>query len=130
VKYAITSFAETANAAGAERVAVGHTADDHIETVLLNLIRGSGTRDCADCNRSESGNIRAIALPLSGPLLPVSREETAAYCRRHHLKPRLDTSNLSLSLLRNRVRQQLLPLLRSYNPQVAGRLAPHVGYRG
>jgi tRNA(Ile)-lysidine synthase len=52
----------------------------------------------------------------------VSREETSAYCQHHRLKPRLDTSNLSLSPLRNRIRQQLIPLLQSYNPQVGDAL--------
>jgi tRNA(Ile)-lysidine synthase len=58
-------------------------------------------------------------LTIIRPLLPVTRKETADYCRRHHLQPRIDTTNLSLSPLRNRIRQQLLPLLQSYNPQVA-----------
>ena len=61
-----------------------------------------------------SGN----SLTIIRPLLPISREETASYCRNHKLTPRLDASNLSLSPLRNRIRHQLLPLLKSYNPQV------------
>ena len=55
-------------------------------------------------------------------MLEVSREETVAYCHRHRLKPCLDISNLSLSPLRNRIRQQLIPLLQSYNPQVGDAL--------
>ena len=53
------------------------------------------------------------------PLLGVSHQDTEDYCRRHRLAPRLDASNLSLSPLRNRIRQQLLPLLQSYNPGIA-----------
>jgi tRNA(Ile)-lysidine synthase len=47
----------------------------------------------------------------------VSREETQAYCYQHQLKPRIDSSNLSLSQLRNRLRAELIPLLQSYNPK-------------
>jgi tRNA(Ile)-lysidine synthase len=53
------------------------------------------------------------------PLLEVSHQETEGYCRRYRLAPRLDASNLSLSPLRNRIRQQFLPLLQSYNPGIA-----------
>jgi len=78
--------------------------------------------------RSQRGGLRGLQ-PLSAmlslglrvvrPLLPVSRQETVGYCRLHRLRPRADASNLSLSPLRNRVRLQLLPQLRSYNPAVA-----------
>jgi tRNA(Ile)-lysidine synthase len=52
------------------------------------------------------------------PLLDITREETASYCQEHQLDPRIDSSNLSLSFFRNRLRLQLLPLLRQYNPSV------------
>jgi len=51
--------------------------------------------------------------------LEISHQETEEYCRQHKITPRLDASNLSLSPLRNRVRQQLMPLLESYNPAIA-----------
>ncbi|GAI47096.1 unnamed protein product, partial [marine sediment metagenome] len=59
------------------------------------------------------------SLTIIRPLLEVSHQQTEDYCRQHRLAPRLDASNLSLSPLRNRIRQQLLPLLESYNPGVA-----------
>jgi tRNA(Ile)-lysidine synthase len=52
------------------------------------------------------------------PLLDITREETTSYCQEHQLEPRIDSSNLSLSFYRNRLRLQLLPLLRQYNPSV------------
>jgi tRNA(Ile)-lysidine synthase len=58
-------------------------------------------------------------LTIIRPLLPVSREDTATYCLQHQLMPRIDTSNLSLSPLRNRIRHQLLPLLKNYNLRAA-----------
>jgi len=115
-----TFLAQVAESIGTDRVAVGHTADDHIETILMHLIRGSGTRGLRGLlpsSRWQSPD--GSSLTIIRPLLPISREETAHYCQQHQLEPRLDTSNLSLSPLRNRIRQQLLPLLRSYNPRVA-----------
>jgi tRNA(Ile)-lysidine synthase len=114
VRYAF--LAQVAESIGASRVAVGHTADDHIETILMHLIRGTGTRGLRGLEPSTEWRSK---LTITRPLLLVSREETASYCAGHQLVPRLDASNLSLSPLRNRIRQQLLPLLESYNPGVA-----------
>ncbi len=109
-----TFLAEVAKSIGADRVAVGHTIDDHIETILMHLIRGTGTRGLRGLQPKQSRN----SLTIVRPLLSVSRQETADYCHHHQLMPRVDASNLSLSPLRNRIRHQLLPLLHSYNPGV------------
>jgi tRNA(Ile)-lysidine synthase len=110
---------EVARTTGAGRVAVGHTRDDHIETVLLHLVRGTGTRGLRGLQpytdwKSKSGSIIVVR-----PLLEISHQETEDYCQSQGLKPRIDATNISLSPLRNRVRHQLLPLLMSYNPAVA-----------
>jgi len=112
-------LARVTQAAGTDRAVVGHTADDHIETVLMHLIRGTGTRGLRGLQPSSRWQSSANRLAIVRPLLAVSRAETARYCRQHRLEPRLDASNLSLSPLRNRIRQQLLPLLQNYNPQIA-----------
>ncbi len=111
-------LAEVAKSIGAKLVAVGHTRDDHIETILLHLIRGTGTRGLRGLQpytdwKSKSGRIAVIR-----PLLEISHQETENYCQSHKLKPRIDATNISLSPLRNRVRHQLLPLLMSYNPGI------------
>jgi len=113
-----TFLAQAARSMGADRVAVGHTIDDHIETILMHLIRGTGTRGLRGLQPYAEWKSKTDSLTIIRPLLQVSREETAGYCHRHDLKPRIDASNLSLSPLRNRIRHQLLPLLRSYNPRV------------
>ena len=110
---------QVAQATGTDRAAVGHTVDDHIETILMHLIRGTGTRGLRGLLPSSQWPSSASRLTIIRPLLKVSRGETDSYCRRHRLKPRLDLSNLSLSPLRNRIRRQLRPLLQSYNPRVA-----------
>jgi len=113
-----TFLAQVADSIGAGGVAVGHTRDDHIETILMHLIRGSGTRGLRGLQPVSQWQSSGNRLTVIRPLLNVSREETVTYCRRHRLRPRLDTSNLSSLPLRNRIRQQLLPLLQDYNPQI------------
>jgi tRNA(Ile)-lysidine synthase len=110
---------EVAGAIGAERVAVGHTRDDHIETILMHLIRGAGTRGMRGLQPATDWPSKDGRLIVIRPLLEVSHRETEDYCRRHRLAPRMDASNLSLSPLRNRIRRQLLPLLKGYNPGIA-----------
>jgi tRNA(Ile)-lysidine synthase len=111
-------FADVAAKAGATKVAVGHTADDHIETMLLHLLRGSGMRGLRGLAPVNTLALSGGSLTIIRPLLELSREETTAYCRTHKLKPRLDASNLSTEPMRNKIRLHLLPLLRKYNPQI------------
>ena len=111
-------LAEAAAAVGADRVAVGHTLDDHVETVLLHLIRGTATRGLRGLQPVTRWGTAEKGLTVVRPLLEVRRDETAGYCSSNRLRPRQDASNLSLAPLRNRVRLELLPLLQSYNPQI------------
>ena len=108
-------LAETAAKVGADAVAVGHTLDDHVETILLHLIRGTGTRGLRGLQPVTKRYVSGKELKIVRPLLTVQREETGAYCTRYELKPRQDATNLSLEPLRNRVRLELLPLLQNYN---------------
>jgi len=107
---------ETAAKGGCGKIAVGHTASDNAETVLLNLLRGTGLRGLR--------GIPAVNRELIRPLILVERGETAKYCAACGLQFREDRTNLDVeSSLRNRVRLQLLPLLRaSYAPGVDGAL--------
>jgi tRNA(Ile)-lysidine synthase len=111
-------LAEVAAEVGAAKVAVGHTADDHIETMLMHLIRGSGIKGLRGLVPVNKLNVSGGSLTVIRPLLDLSREETVAYCDTHKLKPRLDASNLSPEPFRNKIRLHLLPLLRKYNPQI------------
>jgi len=88
-------------------VATGHTATDQVETVLYRLAASPGRRALLGI-RERPGVIR--------PLLDWTREQTAAYCREHGLQWREDPSNESDTYARNRIRNELLPLLRSIHP--------------
>jgi tRNA(Ile)-lysidine synthase len=112
-------LAEVARSIGAGHVATGHTRDDHIETILMHLIRGSGTRGLKGLQPLSRWQSSGASLTVIRPLLPLSREETAAYCQQYRLNPCTDESNTSLTPFRNRIRHELLPQLQSYNPQVA-----------
>ncbi len=111
-------LAEVAQSIGTDCVATGHTSDDNVETILMHLIRGTGTRGLRGLQPISRWQSSENSLNIIRPLLPVSRLETADYCRRHHFKPRIDSSNLSMLPLRNRIRHQLVPLLESYNPRI------------
>ncbi len=126
-------LAKVADDVGANRVAIGHTRDDQVETILMHILRGTGTsglrglEPCSPIPYSKGMSLRASPVSLRAkrsnllairPLLDVTREETMNYCQEHQLEPRIDSSNLSLSFFRNRCRLELLPLLREYNPNV------------
>ena len=114
-------LARVAGDVGAAAVVVGHNADDQAETVLLHLLRGAGAAGLRGM---------APAAPLPGrpdlwllrPLLGVPRSAIEAYCHAAGLRPMFDESNHDLTFARNRVRHELLPLLATYNPQIAQRL--------
>lgn len=116
-------LAEQAEKAAISVVATGHTADDQAETVLMHLVRGSGLTGLAGMRPSSSWPFPGHEeLLLARPLLEVSRGETERYCQEEGLSPCLDVTNFLLGSLRNRIRHQLLPLLRSYNPKIEGAL--------
>ena len=103
-------------AAGLGVIALGHTATDRAETVLMNVLRGTGLDGLAAMGARSGDLVR--------PLLRVSRADTAAYCAAKGVVPRYDSSNDDQSILRNRVRISLMPLLeREYQPGVERCLA-------
>jgi tRNA(Ile)-lysidine synthase len=102
---------------GAAAVVTGHTADDQVETVLMHMIRGSsarGLRGMASIARLTDANGTFL---IWRPLLRASRHDTQDYCRSRHIRWRDDPSNLDSSFTRNRVRHQLVPIMRSFNPR-------------
>ncbi len=104
----------------ADRLALGHTADDQAETVLLNLLRGSGRPGLAGsppCRPAGAGGATIIH-----PLIEMTREEVLAFLRDERMAYREDSSNQSDKYLRNRIRRHLLPLLAAYNPGIRDQL--------
>ncbi len=87
-------------AAFIDGVATGHTADDVCETMIINLVRGSGPR-----------GLGSMAPGPQHPILDLRRAETEAICRALSIEFVLDESNMDPRFLRNRVRNEVLPLL-------------------
>ena len=113
-------LARVAESQGAQAVAVGHTADDLAETVLMHVIRGSGLhglRGMEEVSRwvSRSGDHQTT---LFRPLLGTSKRETADYCLENSIAVRKDLGNDMPRFTRNRVRSQLMPALAQYNPRI------------
>ncbi len=114
-------LARAAREAGTRIVAVGHTADDQIETVLLHILRGSGLTGLAGMLPRSPWPVAPAEehdLTLVRPLLEVRRSETQSYCREMGREPLEDATNRSPRHKRNVVRNELLPLLRAHIPGV------------
>jgi tRNA(Ile)-lysidine synthase len=101
----------------AQAVAVGHTADDQVETVLMHFIRGAGLTGLKGMPYRTVLPAFDPELPIVRPLLDAWREETVVYCASNGLQAHYDPSNDSFNFLRNRLRHALIPMLETYNPR-------------
>jgi tRNA(Ile)-lysidine synthase len=100
---------------GTSLVALGHHADDQAETFLLRLLRGSGTTGL--------GGMKPLsAEKYVRPLLRLTRSEIISYLEKKGLRYRNDSSNDDINFLRNRIRHECIPYLRSYNPALTERI--------
>jgi tRNA(Ile)-lysidine synthase len=113
VRYAFLE--RVAGQVGAAAIAVAHTADDQVETVLMHLLRGAGMTGLRGMLPVQR---RADGLRLVRPLLTVSRRDIEAYCASEGLHPRLDRSNLDDRLWRNRLRLRIIPYLETQSPRL------------
>ena len=111
-------LARVAQEQGADAIALGHTADDQAESILMHIMRGSGLTGLRGMRPSGRQVIGETEVFLVRPLLELSRGDTTAYCRALNLKPRLDETNLSIELKRNWVRKEVMPLLEEFNPAI------------
>ena len=118
---------KTAENLGALAVVTGHTINDQAETVLMNLIRGSGPDGLAgmrpvrplDFEEAEAGLLGNPATILVRPLLTWARRvDTEAYCHHLGVEYRYDTMNEDTAFKRVRIRKVLLPLLEDFNPRI------------
>ena len=96
---------------GAVGICVAHHRDDSVETVLLNMIRGTGLRGLTGIQPRNGYVLR--------PLLCVSRDEIEHFLAKRGQKYVIDSTNLETDVKRNKVRLQVLPLLRTLNPAIS-----------
>jgi tRNA(Ile)-lysidine synthase len=127
---------------GANRIITGHTMDDQAETLIMRLVRGSGSTGLAgmkpviaahdfeevhgrDSDSLVDGRQGAVApaaadpVLLIRPLLCLTRVEIERYCRDRGLEFRMDSSNASLDVTRNMIRHSVMPILRRMNPRAS-----------
>ena len=107
-------FAELAAEVGGGWIATGHHADDQAETVLHRLMRGAGLQGL----RGIAPIRHDGAVPVLRPLLTVPRKELLEFLAEHRQAYRTDSSNADPRFTRNRIRQELLPLMTSFNADV------------
>ncbi len=138
------AFRQVLQGGKADAVATAHTLDDQAETVVMKLLRGAWTEGLGgitptlDLTEATAGRQHATATPspnfrlgreaftsaqILRPLLNVRRGEVERFLRERHQPWREDSSNADTTLTRNRIRHQLMPLLRSFNPSVDEALA-------
>jgi tRNA(Ile)-lysidine synthase len=106
-------FLSLQRALGATHIALGHTADDQAETLLMRLLRGGGPAALA--------GIPPVRLPFIRPLIATPRHTILHYLQMERIPWVYDSSNAHRTYLRNRMRLDLLPILQQYNPRVSRR---------
>ncbi len=99
---------------GANIIATAHTRDDQVETLLMRLLRGTGAEGLRGIHESA---VLPSGARLIRPLLNVTRAEVIEHCGHYGIGFRTDSSNFSTDFTRNRVRLELLPQMRTYNPR-------------
>lgn len=104
-------FNEILNKTNANKIATAHTANDNAETVLMNIIRGSGTLGLKGIEAKNEKLIR--------PLIECKRSEIEKYCKDENLNPRIDKTNFENIYTRNKVRNMLIPYIENnFNPNI------------
>lgn len=109
VRYAFLT--EVAQQYKARWIALGHTADDQAETLLINLLRGTGGDGFRGIPQIRDGMIIR-------PLLQVTRSQILTFLQENKIPFREDLSNQDKRYLRNRIRHDLIPTLQTYNPNI------------
>lgn len=113
---------EVAQKENAGAVAVAHHADDQIETILMNLLRGAGANGLAGMRAISVPNSWSDTIPIVRPFLEVDKEELIAYHTENQLPLVDDPSNEDEIYFRNKIRHSLIPHLEDLRPGVRKRL--------
>ena len=103
-------------------VLTAHTLNDQAETLLINLIRGSGPEGLAAMQPVKEFD--GSQIKLIRPLVRwATRRETEAFCKHMKIEPRVDAMNIDPAFTRVRIRRELLPMLETFNPKIVETLA-------
>ena len=111
-------FGEISKKINSDLVVTAHTADDQIETILMNFIRGSGLNGLTGIQQISQKTFENFSFLLARPMLEISSEETNEYCKQLKLSPRIDQTNHSTRFTRNKIRHEIIPALSKINPGI------------
>ena len=104
-------FDQVCEKVGGNKIAVAHNLNDHVETILMRFMRGSGIDGLK--------GIEAVRGSIIRPLLEIERFRIEEYCAENNLTPRLDKTNLEPIYQRNKVRLELIPYIeKNFNPNI------------
>lgn len=122
-------FAELCRTEGYDEVAVAHNANDNAETLLLNLLRGSGMKglsgmsEISDLPYGEDSSVSLIR-----PMLGMTRKQIEGYALANRVRYRNDSTNFSSEYKRNMLRNEVFPVFEKVNPSVVRTLNREMGY--
>jgi len=108
-------FNEVLEKNNANKIAIAHNMNDNAETMILNLIRGTGLQGLEGIRPRNNNIIR--------PLINCKREEIESYCKKNNLNPRIDSTNSENIYRRNIIRNKILPSLKEINPNIVETLS-------
>ena len=93
-----------------DAIALAHHANDQAETILMRILRGTGSVGLSAMKLNNNHLLR--------PLLNFKKSELEDYCFKRNLRPRIDKTNFETDVSRNKIRLNLLPILKEYNPSI------------
>ncbi|MBR2290670.1 MAG: tRNA lysidine(34) synthetase TilS [Clostridia bacterium] len=109
-------FDEVCGKVGANKIAIAHNKNDNAETVIMNILRGSGSKGLGGIKAKQGKYIR--------PLIECSRDEIEEYCEQEKLEPRIDKTNFENEYTRNKIRNIVIPYIQEeFNPNIVNGLA-------
>ena len=123
-------LAEVAKRLNGYVVVTGHTRDDQAETVIMHILRGSGLQGLRGISKRSQINVSGVPLTVVRPLLEATHTNCIEICQALKVEYREDPSNALPDFTRNRIRNELLPLMESITPRATDaiiRLVSNVG---
>lgn len=113
-------FYEMSGKYNCKYIALAHNSDDQIETVITNLVRGTGIRGLC--------GMKYLKDKLFRPILEISRAEIELFAEKNDIAYRTDSTNLTVKYSRNKIRHQILPLMKEINPSANEKILETISY--
>ena len=108
-------FDEIMEKTGSNKIAIAHNKNDNAETIIMNILRGTGTAGLKGIEAKRGKYIR--------PLIKCERKEIEAYCEKENLNPRIDKTNFENTYTRNKIRNIVIPYVeKEFNPNIINTL--------